>query len=290
MLMGAAAARSCAHTACAGTTAAACAQEVCYSDQPIPVVVTDQCAAASCSSTTVNVSGRHTWGCPVCRHQSLTPMPLGCAYPARRFTCLALRPWHRCALDASASATGGVGVGGAATFAASCGWPHHDVLSLMLPCRLVECSPPDPITIHISDYRAAAGGWMRLALKNVAGDAAITAVELSRATDVLNTTAAWCVRRKSLWVGWRRPSALTHWRLPAPPPAGSPSATLLVLCGRWGLTGSACPALPSTCASATPWVNRCVRYVGPAGLCGSAPWGVGCAEWLLLLRMHTWSA
>lgn len=44
--------------------------------------------------------------------------------------------------------------------------------------RLVECEPSDPITIHLQDFRASEGGWMRLALKNVAGDAGLTAVEL----------------------------------------------------------------------------------------------------------------
>jgi hypothetical protein len=29
------------------------------------------------------------------------------------------------------------------------------------------------------DYRATEGGWIRLALKNVAGDAALTAVEIA---------------------------------------------------------------------------------------------------------------
>lgn len=35
-----------------------------------------------------------------------------------------------------------------------------------------------PLRPHPQDYRATEGGWMRLALKNVAGDAALTAVEL----------------------------------------------------------------------------------------------------------------
>lgn len=38
------------------------------------------------------------------------------------------------------------------------------------------------------DYRATAGGWMRLALKNVAGDAALTAVEIGTGT---GNASAW---------------------------------------------------------------------------------------------------
>jgi hypothetical protein len=50
---------------------------------------------------------------------------------------------------------------------------------LLPPCRLVTCTPADPIIVHIQDYRATLGGWLRLAFKNVAGDAALTAVELA---------------------------------------------------------------------------------------------------------------
>jgi hypothetical protein len=48
--------------------------------------------------------------------------------------------------------------------------------------RLVECEPTDPVTVHIMDYRANEGGWIRLALKNVAGDAALIKVELAAAS------------------------------------------------------------------------------------------------------------
>jgi hypothetical protein len=44
---------------------------------------------------------------------------------------------------------------------------------------LVECQPTDPVIVHIMDYRATEGGWIRLALKNIAGDAALTAVEIA---------------------------------------------------------------------------------------------------------------
>lgn len=47
--------------------------------------------------------------------------------------------------------------------------------------RRVECAPVDPLTIHIDAYRATAGGWLRLALKNVAGDAQIASIELAPA-------------------------------------------------------------------------------------------------------------
>lgn len=48
--------------------------------------------------------------------------------------------------------------------------------------RLVECEPADPITIHIMDYRASDGGWLRFSLKNVAGDAALVAVDIGTST------------------------------------------------------------------------------------------------------------
>jgi hypothetical protein len=45
----------------------------------------------------------------------------------------------------------------------------------------VECEPADDIAIKVSDYRASEGGWIRLVLRNVAGDAGIVHVELSKA-------------------------------------------------------------------------------------------------------------
>jgi hypothetical protein len=55
----------------------------------------------------------------------------------------------------------------------------------------VECEPTDPVIIHIMDYRATEGGWMRLALKNVAGDAALTAVEIAAGGKDTATPRAW---------------------------------------------------------------------------------------------------
>ena len=48
-------------------------------------------------------------------------------------------------------------------------------------CLQVECEPADHVAIKVSDYRATEGGWIRLALKNVAGDAGVVHVELSKA-------------------------------------------------------------------------------------------------------------
>jgi hypothetical protein len=69
-------------------------------------------------------------------------------------------------------------------------------LNLLLPpCRLVTCTPADPIIVHIQDYRATLGGWIRLAFKNVAGDAALTAVELAVAGSDFRAPVSACRTR-----------------------------------------------------------------------------------------------
>jgi hypothetical protein len=53
-------------------------------------------------------------------------------------------------------------------------WPRTGERALQ-----VECEPIDSMTIHVDAFRVSAGGWLRLALSNVAGDGGITAVELA---------------------------------------------------------------------------------------------------------------
>lgn len=78
--------------------------------------------------------------------------------------------------------------------------------------RLVECEPADPIIIHIMDYRATAGGWMRLALKNVAGDAALTAVEIGTGT---GNASAWMPCKNTFGAVWE--AGFNGIALPSPP-------------------------------------------------------------------------
>ncbi|KAF6259123.1 hypothetical protein COO60DRAFT_1044380 [Scenedesmus sp. NREL 46B-D3] len=75
--------------------------------------------------------------------------------------------------------------------------------------RLVTCTPADPIIVHIQNYRATLGGWLRLAFKNVAGDAALTAVELapagsdfSAASCTLNTSSPWLALDNTYGAVW----------------------------------------------------------------------------------------
>lgn len=43
----------------------------------------------------------------------------------------------------------------------------------------MECEPADNIVVRVSDYRVADEGWIRLSLKNVAGDAGVSKVEFT---------------------------------------------------------------------------------------------------------------
>jgi hypothetical protein len=43
------------------------------------------------------------------------------------------------------------------------------------------------------DYRATEGGWIRLALKNIAGDAALTSVEVAASSKDDEAPQAWYV-------------------------------------------------------------------------------------------------
>ena len=44
----------------------------------------------------------------------------------------------------------------------------------------VACPFKGNIAVRVSDYRTAAGGWIRLGVRNVAGDGDIIMVELSK--------------------------------------------------------------------------------------------------------------
>ena len=43
----------------------------------------------------------------------------------------------------------------------------------------VNCAPPGNISVHVVDWRTSQGGWLRLALTDVAGSGDITRVQLS---------------------------------------------------------------------------------------------------------------
>ena len=48
------------------------------------------------------------------------------------------------------------------------------------PAKLqVNCAPPRDISVHVADWRTSQGGWLRLALLDVAGGGDITRVQLS---------------------------------------------------------------------------------------------------------------
>jgi hypothetical protein len=47
----------------------------------------------------------------------------------------------------------------------------------------VACPFKGNIAVRVSDYRTASGGWIRLGLRNVAGDGGITMVELAKVRD-----------------------------------------------------------------------------------------------------------
>ncbi len=55
--------------------------------------------------------------------------------------------------------------------------PPH---ALQVAYRLTECAPVDNITVRVDGYRIGQGGWLRLSLKDVAGDGGITSIELAR--------------------------------------------------------------------------------------------------------------
>lgn len=59
-----------------------------------------------------------------------------------------------------------------------------------LTCLQVECEPADNIMIHVDKYRATEGGWIRLAFRNVAGDAGINRVELAADTTKVGPQAS----------------------------------------------------------------------------------------------------
>lgn len=47
-------------------------------------------------------------------------------------------------------------------------------------CLQVPCPFAGNIVVRVNNYRATAGGWLRLALRNVAGNADISSVEVAR--------------------------------------------------------------------------------------------------------------
>lgn len=44
----------------------------------------------------------------------------------------------------------------------------------------VACPFKGNITVRVTDYRTASGGWLRLGVRNVAGDGDLTMVELAK--------------------------------------------------------------------------------------------------------------
>jgi hypothetical protein len=51
----------------------------------------------------------------------------------------------------------------------------------------VACPFKGGITVRVTDYRTASGGWIRLGLRNVAGDGDITMVELAKVSAIVAT-------------------------------------------------------------------------------------------------------
>eukprot|EP00775_Hariotina_reticulata_P002237 gene2237-2549_t len=79
--------------------------------------------------------------------------------------------------------------------------------------RLIECDPADAITIHVSDYRAEEGGWIRMTFKNLAGDGGLTAVELAKSatTSAAGPTRSWQQLQNTFGANWEAST------LPTPP-------------------------------------------------------------------------
>lgn len=48
-----------------------------------------------------------------------------------------------------------------------------------LPRTQVNCNPPGPLMVHVDQYRPTSGGFLKLALKDVAGNGDIAAVSLT---------------------------------------------------------------------------------------------------------------
>ncbi|GBF95981.1 hypothetical protein Rsub_08104 [Raphidocelis subcapitata] len=101
-----------------------------------------------------------------------------------------------------------------------------DIGSVAIRYRRVACAPVDPIAIHVDAYRVTKGGWLRLALKNVAGDQ-VTAVELvSAAVTDLNASSTFTLAdarhsRSGRPNGWWRHANNTFgaaWELNGVPP------------------------------------------------------------------------
>ncbi|WIA34463.1 hypothetical protein OEZ86_012795 [Tetradesmus obliquus] len=63
--------------------------------------------------------------------------------------------------------------------------------------RQVPCPFAGNIVVRVNNYRATAGGWLRLALRNVAGNADISSVEVARAG-----TANWIPMKNSFGANW----------------------------------------------------------------------------------------
>jgi hypothetical protein len=51
----------------------------------------------------------------------------------------------------------------------------------------VPCSASGNIVVRVNNYRSTAGGWLRLALRNVAGMADVSSVQLARVSVMLVT-------------------------------------------------------------------------------------------------------
>ncbi|WIA28320.1 hypothetical protein OEZ86_010870 [Tetradesmus obliquus] len=72
--------------------------------------------------------------------------------------------------------------------------------------RQVACPFKGNITVRVTDYRTASGGWLRLGVRNVAGDGDLTMVELAKAG-----SGAWIRMNNTYGANWELS------KLPTPP-------------------------------------------------------------------------
>ncbi|KAG2486787.1 hypothetical protein HYH03_014586 [Edaphochlamys debaryana] len=116
--------------------------------------------------------------------------------------------------------------------------------------RQVECSPVDNITVRVDGFRVSQGGWLRIALKSVAGDGGVTRVELARSMDGAvgsnSTHTSTADAPSMLTVNANASSAK-----PAPAKPGA-AATATPAAAAAAATPAAAAAVPAAAANADP--------------------------------------
>lgn len=81
-----------------------------------------------------------------------------------------------------------------------------DLGNMPIMYRRVACPFSGNIVVRVNNYRSTAGGWLRLALRNVAGMADVSSVQLARAG-----TANWIPMNNTFGANWELS------KLPSPP-------------------------------------------------------------------------